>query len=262
MTESSQAEIDQLRRQKESLGGSYLRQAAEALRATGSAEMLWPPSALGPEMRSYHDAPDALVLGRRLAHMRRHDHARTAILFAMLAAEAYVNQFLAWHLTGRDLAGADKLPTLDKFVQGPRLAIGRQLLPRGSEPTQTLSDLLALRSRLVHPKLRQRRAMHKGQLDPPDYDTFNPTTAARYIIAVADAVGWLFVNADPPTSDLAVAAVDFEREAFIDHAERADRTLPGPDDRPVQDLLIRAINAQIEKLRPEVDSANAAGTDP
>ena len=59
------------------------------------------------------------------------------------------NQYLQWHLTGAEFKGADVLPTLEKYLLGPRLVVGHDLFKRGENPIQTLGKLFGLRSRLV-----------------------------------------------------------------------------------------------------------------
>jgi hypothetical protein len=135
-------------------------------------------------------------------------------MFSICAAEAYANQYLQWHLPPEDFKAADKLPTLDKYLLGPRLIGVGSLLERGSEPTQTLQELLSKRSALVHPKLQPHSA------DPGDDDAgATPHDAARYIVAVADAAGALLAHSANAESrkmfDVTVATVDMEREVFL-----------------------------------------------
>ena len=137
------------RQERETLAGSYLTRALAELRASGSSEALYPITRVGvrvsPGMRGKR--------GRRIAKNRQVEHTRSGVLFAMLAAEAFANQYLQVHLSGEEFTAADRLPTLDKFILGPRLVRGEDLLKRGREPAQTLKMLLDQRSALVHPKL-------------------------------------------------------------------------------------------------------------
>lgn len=81
--------------------------------------------------------------GRRIAEGRRREAARSAVLFAMLAAEAYANRYLQIHLTGVEADAADRLPTFEKFIMGPQLVRGSKILDRGAEPAQTLKRTMA-----------------------------------------------------------------------------------------------------------------------
>src|SRR5438034_10765040 len=79
--------------------------------------------------------PDApLGHGLIVAEPARRRRCRNALLFAGLAAEAYVNEFLAHHLGGKDLAAVDRLPAVEKYVIGTRLALGRPLWIAGASP--------------------------------------------------------------------------------------------------------------------------------
>jgi hypothetical protein len=84
--------------------------------------------------------------------------ARSATLYRILAAEAYANDYLESNLSNKDFTAVDRLPTLDKYLLGPRLVHGQDLFTRGKEPAQTLRTLLDLRTRLVHPKLFESRS--------------------------------------------------------------------------------------------------------
>ena len=90
------------------------------------------------------------ALGKRIAKGRQRESIRSAVLFALLAAEAFANQYLQTHLSGKEFEAADKLPTLDKFLLGPRLVSGASLLDRGGEPAGTLKELCKQRGPLVH----------------------------------------------------------------------------------------------------------------
>lgn len=73
-----------------SLASDYLRQAADALDAAGD------PGHLYREWRgSVPPRPFGFEMMRRWARAERFERARTSVLFCALAAEAYVNEFLA-----------------------------------------------------------------------------------------------------------------------------------------------------------------------
>ncbi len=133
-----------------SLAGEYLEQALDALHAAGDSHSLYPAWALAP--RAKLQSP-ALGFALVLARTARRRSARNAALFSALAAEAYVNEFLAAYLAGDDLATVDRWPTVDKYVKGTRRAFdGAQLFWRGVEPMPTIRRLFKLRDQLVHPK--------------------------------------------------------------------------------------------------------------
>lgn len=220
------AEKEIERHERQTLAGSYIERALEELRASGSSDELYPRRGDGvrasPAMRR--------SLGKRIARARRREATRSAVLFAMLAAEAYANQYLQIHLSGEEFAAADRLPTFEKFILGPKLVRGEILLERGQEPAQTLRKLLNQRSVLVHPKLAAPGS------DGPEY---TPLEAAEFIIAVADAAGWLLANSDPrPHIGMSLVAVDQERKFFLDFAKKATERLPEMTDPPAPRLAL------------------------
>jgi hypothetical protein len=221
------AEAESKRHERQSLAGSYLERAIAELRASGSPDRLYPGIRAGtrvsPAIRG--------ALGKRIAKGRQRESTRSAVLFALLAAEAFANQYLQTHLSGKEFEAADKLPTLDKFLLGPRLVSGESLLDRSGEPAGTLKKLCDQRSALVHPKL----AKPGGGRDGPVY---TPEEAARYIVAVADAAGWLLANSKPAQFDMTVVAVDQEREYFLDFGRQATEQLPEITDDPAPDLVL------------------------
>jgi hypothetical protein len=227
------AEGEARRLEQITLGGSYLGQSVEELRASGSSDRLFEVLPASEEGRANVIRGP---IGRRLALARQRECTRSAVLFAILAAEAYANQYLQWHLTGEEFKAADKLPTLDKYLLGPRLVRGDSLLERGSEPAQTLKELLSKRSALVHPKLQAHGKGSQG-----NEAGVTPYDAARYIVAVADAAGWLLANSANAESgkmfDMTVVTVDMERKIFLSYGKAATERLPEPTDDPVPDLM-------------------------
>ena len=235
------AELDVERRRRQTLGGSYLSQAVDQLRASGSADTLYPrltvPTTGSAKQRAMFLA--AVSIGAR---RRRVEFARSAILYSMLAAEAYANQYLQWHLTGSEFNAVDRLPTLDKYVLGPRIVGSSESLSRGAEPAQTLGRLLELRTRLVHPKLMPEQPRRRGGDEPVDFQDFNPRDAARYLVAVSQAAGWLLVKASSqPHFDPAIANVDLQREHFLAFGATASDELPRLGDEPAPDLMLEAM---------------------
>jgi hypothetical protein len=224
--------------QRKSLADDHLGQAAEALRSSGSPETLYIHSARQSDKPIAHTAARALALGKRVGY------SRTAILFAALACEAFINEFLDEHLSGADLDATDRLTTLDKYVLGPRLAIGRPLLERGHEPAQSIRDLFRLRDRLVHSKPREVPKRVSLFDDPAEFDTYNPEAAAKFIVAVADAATELgHHSGGEPLQNFTVAAITLGRKVILDYGKNAKQSLPAIQGVPVEDLVMQAVHA-------------------
>ncbi|HEY5709504.1 MAG TPA: hypothetical protein VIS51_08925 [Solirubrobacterales bacterium] len=239
------AEKEVARHLRVTLAGSYLDRALKELRASGSPDTLYEPRFRNPR----DSRPVRGALGRRLATSRQREATRSAVLFAMLAAEAYVNQFLEIHLTGAEADAADRLPTFEKFMMGPRLADGTDLFDRGAEPAGTLKKLLNQRTPLVHPKL----APPKSQ-----GPTYTPLEAAEFIVAVANAAITLIANSDPrPKLDLAIVAVQETPDYFLDYGRRATEGLPDPDGPPSPDLVLEILTRMTEKEMEEAEEGRA-----
>lgn len=170
------------------LAGTYLAQAVSALRDSGSSDALYDDAfrEAAAELRS----KAWVLVAMSNALETRAGHSRSAILFAAFAAEAYVNEFVTKHFSGRDYETIDRLPPVEKYALAPRLALGREVFSRSQEPLQTLRELFRERDVLVHPKpekgVTDRPAWpHRGE--PPADPVYNPTNACRFIVAVADS---------------------------------------------------------------------------
>jgi hypothetical protein len=189
------------RHERKTLARSYLDRAVKELRASGSSDTLYPDYRVSGGLRPIRGA-----IGKRLAQNRCREATRSAVLFAMLAAEAYANQYLQTHLTGEEFKAADRMATFEKFILGPRLVRGNELLERGREPAQTLKKLLSQRSALVHPKLAP-----PGR-DGPEY---TPLEAAEFIVATAESASWLLANFHPEAKhETTVMVIAQERDFF------------------------------------------------
>jgi hypothetical protein len=235
--DKSRAEREVARHERKTLAGFYLESAVDELRASGSSDELYPSIHNGIRV----GPPIGGVLGRRIAKRLRREATRSAVLFAMLAAEAYANQYLQIHLTDEEFSAADRLPTFEKFILGPRLVRGEDLLERGRAPAQTLKKLLAQRGPLVHPKLAP-----PGK-DGPEY---TPLEAAEFIVAVADAAGWLIANSDPrPEIDMTVMTVDQEHKYFLEFGHKATERLPESTDPPAPDLILAILTRRAGEQR-------------
>ncbi len=231
----SYEEKEVARHERQTLAGSYLERALSELRASGSSDDLYPFIRSGVRV----SPPLRGELGKRIAKGRQREATRSAVLFSMLAAEAYVNQYLQIHLSGEEFSAADRLSTFEKFILGPRLVRGESLLDRGREPAQTLKKLLNQRSALVHPKLAPPGS------DGPEY---TPLETAEFIVAVADAAGWLLANSEPqPKTDMTVIMVDQERDYFLEFAHKATKRLPETTDTPAPHLVLSIWSRKVEQ---------------
>jgi hypothetical protein len=134
-----------------SLAGSYPLHALGEFRSAGS------PEALYREMAPWHES--SLVIGpiqkRISAADCRLGHLRATVMMTAFAAEGYANEFLAARLAGRAREGADRLPTVDKLVFGPRLAELESPITYDREPGTSLIALFKARTDWsIHPRKR------------------------------------------------------------------------------------------------------------
>ncbi len=227
-----------------SMAGALLEQAVEALRDAASSDALYRPvpgryrgSLLEP-LQARLDA-----LNRRLRLLRN------CVIFSALAAEAYINECLAAWLSPADVAGIDRLATLDKLILGPRLAGHDGPVRRGEEPAQTLQRLFQARNRLVHPKPGELSAYVERDLERDDA-VYGPRSAMSYLVAVAHTVTLLQPLRSDRTFDWPAGGiwdhrVVLERHIDLTGPELAD--LPTADDPPIEDLL-EQIRQRAEKL--------------
>ena len=234
--EGGSADDDAERFRKATLGGSYLGQAINELRSSGSPETLY----LGRVSEFPWLNPVADVLARSQGRRRRVAFARSAILYCILAAEAYVNGYLESGLSNVEFKVIDRLPTFDKYMLGPRLVQGDDVFKRGEQPAQILHELMDLRTRIVHPKPFRAQSGDLGD-DPADFAVFNPLAAARHLVAVADAASRLVVPGRQTGVGAEVGAVVLEREFFLEYGKRATDDLPPLRGEPAPDLLLEAI---------------------
>jgi hypothetical protein len=218
-----------------SLADEYLQQACEALRASGSAETLY------PENVRLSDTALMKASGRAIAPGKRVGFSRTAILFAALASEAFINEFLDEHLGGADLEAVDKLPTFEKYILGPQLAVSTPLFDRARQPAQTLRELIRLRDRLVHSKPREVPARGSAFDDPDDFEKYNPEAASRFIVAVADAAVELAQHRATSLRNFTVLTISQAPQVILDFGARASSGLPEPTDAAEEDLVMQAV---------------------
>ena len=106
---------------------------------------------------------------------------RICILFAALAAEAYVNGFMALVLTADALAELDREPSARKYVLAPEHATGEAQLDLSRAPLQVLTELFKRRDRIVHARPERIKTIAYGVM-------IEPTECARSLVAVGECV--------------------------------------------------------------------------
>jgi hypothetical protein len=98
----------------ETIAGAHLQDAVDALRDSGSADILHDEETrTTPESGQTYEWSD---IAWQRAMTRRVVLSRRALLYAALAAEAYINEFLWEHLGSADREALDRLPTVEKFI--------------------------------------------------------------------------------------------------------------------------------------------------
>ena len=226
-----------------SLSGAYLRQAVEALGDAGN------PVALYRRWRDRWPTNRVLELGViNAAHMEHVAMCRTAVLFAALAAESYVNEFLAVHLSDEDFAECERQPTVEKYEKYTAVAYGEPLFIRGRGPLETLDELFEVRNRLVHPKPGFGAAT---LLEPSDEfrRLFAPDKTASYIVTVGGVASVLMRRAYGfDHVDDAAEPVWQGQAAIYQFANRIAR-LPAHDVKPERPLYAQAWEAAVEKQK-------------
>jgi hypothetical protein len=218
------------------LSGDYLRQAMDALWMLGSARNLY---AVVEET----EVPGLASVFEAAASRRRYTLACNVVLFSAFAAEAYVNEFLAAHLSGPDLDAIDRMRTIEKYIIGTRLAYGEQLFFRDREPYPDMKALFKQRNLLVHarpgtgPSSQGLTAVAlEGALDP--------VRLARFLVAVAGAANVLMPRAYGfHERDYLPGRLWYGRQAVYTYGERAS-TMPAPG-TPSEDYLLTQAEAAI-----------------
>ena len=178
-------------------------------------------------------------------------------MFSALSAEAYINTFLAGRMSAADFDRIDRLRTEDKYVFGPRVAIGERLFDRGAEPAQSIGVLFTLRHQLVHPKGKRIR-MDKGTLADPRFEKFNPGAAAVFVVRVAEAAK-LLADQDARKPDAVVTGILDERANWLALGESLRDRVPAiphksrfrPARRkpaPVEGAVPRDVIALVDRL--------------
>jgi hypothetical protein len=119
------------------------------------------------------------------------EHAMTATVFTGLAGEAYINTAMDL-LLGPENTGALQGPLPERWITGPRLALGHTVFDKGAEPHATLVLLSRERNRLVHA-----RSFREGWEDGKALERTHQdlATVARYILRLSQAVDTLGAEA-------------------------------------------------------------------
>jgi hypothetical protein len=217
------------------LGGSYLFEALDAIRDAGSSDMLYTSAVRAAAGRARE--PGWVLTAQHDAAEQRIRFSRNAMLFAAFAAEAYINEFIAAHFTGKDYEAVEKLSTVDKYVLAPRTALGRDLFPRDREPAQTLRALFKQRDVLVHPKPEKGlpgtiRAAGYPRVVGAD-PIYNPRAAVTVVLAVAEAADTIVREGNLGNGFDAHAFVIVRGRAALErYARAATEALPAPDAAP------------------------------
>src|SRR6185312_13198911 len=99
------------------------------------------------------------------------------------------------------------------------------------------------------------------KLAPPGSDgpEYTPLKAAQFIVAAAEAAGWLLANSDPrPQIDSTMIIVDQEREYFLDFARQVTERLPEVTDPPAPDLVMAVWMKWMKQSRERKDATQAS----
>jgi hypothetical protein len=238
-----------------SLASDYLRQATDALDAAGD------PGHLYRKWRnSMPPRPFGFEIMRRWARSERFERARTSVLFSALAAEAYVNEFLAaFGLSKARLKELDGLSTVRKYTEGTATAYGETLFHDRDETTPVLRKLFDLRHLLVHPKPGFGQPPLLEAEDAALDERFALPELAEYVVIVggcADLVTRRAYGFD--TFDFPGTMLWRARGAVRQFADER-RQLPEPDAEPGPSLW-RLVHAQFDALPPVADHPDASWT--
>jgi hypothetical protein len=188
----------------------------------------------------------------RWAEQERFRQARTCALFAALAAEAYVNEFLA----GSDLSKArlkklDALSTIRKYTEGTSEAFGETLFRDGDEVMPSLTRLFKLRHRLVHPKPGFGATGMLDAIDPELDELFALPELAEYVVYVGGAAEVLVRRVyGYDTIDTPASMLWRGRKAVFDYARRR-ATLPEPAE-PDERTIWQLVGERVQEL-PSID---------
>jgi len=211
------------------LSGDYLLQALEALDEAGD------PSVLFAHWRRFPPKDPAAVRGqmRTAARRARIRATRTAVLFAALAAESYVNEFLNAHGV---LDKWDREPTHRKYLKGTAEAYGSPLFFADREAYPIIVDLFKLRDRLVHPKPGFGVAGTTGEPDANFARLFAMGKVAEYVVMVGGSAELLMRRAYGFDSVEVIGTAIWRGRPVIRNYAKRHARLPAwnaPSERPL-----------------------------
>jgi hypothetical protein len=219
------------------LSAAYLEQAVDALHQAGDPAVLF----RGNRERAESETAEAFQFLN--AHSTHVTQCRNAVLFTALAAESYVNEFVAFYLKGEDYKAVDRMtPVVNRYVLGTKLACSEQIFTRGKEPIPTIARLFKLRNKLVHPK----PGFGPAALSEPsgEFEEHFPTPkVAEFIVMVAAAAVILLKRAYGPESlDPYADVIWLGRDAILGYGRRATN-VPKYDAESEPPLFGQAIDA-------------------
>lgn len=238
--EIGREEIPDYRGRPATLSATYLSEAIEAFGLTNDP----------PTLYSYlHGQRDLDQTGRALAQIEanrvRVKCSMRAVLFAALAAESHINEFLGARFSRQDREALDRLPTVSKYVLGFRIGSTKDPFKRDRWPVPVLKDLFKLRDRLVHPKPGFGPEPVLGPLGPFE-EKLASRQVADYLVAVACA-GFVVIKETygPDHLDLWTDLIWFGRDVIDEFVSEAGE-LPPLDGPPSISLGRRLIEARSE----------------
>ncbi len=215
------------------LSGEYLLQALDGLHDAGDPAHLYAHWRRFPPPDPKKVEADMRAAARR-ARIRA---ARTAVLFAALAAESYVNEFLSVHGV---LAEWDREPTHRKFLKGTHKAYGSSLFFADREPYPVIVELFKLRDRLVHPKPGFGVTAVHGQPSTDFEQLFSMPKVAEYIVMVGGSADLLMPRAYGFESIEVAGTVIWRGRSVIREYAKRHTKLPSWDDPPERKLFRQA----------------------
>lgn len=238
-----------------SLASDYLRQAADALDAAGDPGHLYRKWRGSMPLR-----PFGFEMMRRWARLERFGRARTSVLFCALAADSYVNEFLAaFALSKTRLKEFDRVSTVRKYTHGTSEAYGETLFREGDETTAVLRRLFELRHLLVHPKPGFGQPALLEPEDPALEERFALPELAEYVVIVggcADLMAWRAYGYGTP--DVPGTMLWRARDAVRKFAAER-RALPEPD-AELGPSLWEFVHAQFDALQRLPDHPDTSWT--
>jgi len=182
--------------------------------------------------------------------------ARTAVLFAALAAESYVNEFLSVHGA---LEKWDREPTHRKFLKGTHEAYGSQLFFVDREGYQPIVDLFKLRDRLVHPKPGFGVSGVHGEPEADFERLFAMPKVAEYIVTVGGSADLLMPRAYGFESVDVAGMVIWRGKSVIREYAKRHAKLPAWD-APAERPLFRQAGDYVMAIPARPDAPGTSWT--